>query len=102
MGMTFHELKVDRKEFRPLFLGHKTFELRFNDRDYQLGDKLILKETLWSGEEMKAGKGPLEYTGWIVEAIVTNILRGPIWGLASGWVILSIQIESRTYLREEP
>ena len=41
---------------------------------------------------MKAGK-PLEYTGHVIDVEVLHILRGPIYGLAEGWVIMSIAKE---------
>ena len=56
-----HELKSDPASFQCMWDGVKTFDLRFNDRNFQIGEYLILKETLYSGEEMKAGK-PLKYT----------------------------------------
>jgi hypothetical protein len=39
-----HILKCVNPYFQELIDGNKTFELRQNDRDYQLGDVLILKE----------------------------------------------------------
>jgi hypothetical protein len=33
---------------------------------------------------------PLIYTGDEVTVTVTHILRGPVYGLASGWVIMSV------------
>lgn len=87
--MKTHELKTDPEVFQAVVDLTKSFEIRLNDRDYQEGDVLILKETKHTGEEMKAG-APLEYTGDEERACVTYILRGPIYGLAEGWVIMSI------------
>jgi len=75
--------------FNEVFLGHKTFEIRFDDRGYREGDLLVLRETHYTGEEMRAG-APLEYTGRDCARIVTHVLRGPIYGLKEGWVIMSI------------
>ena len=36
--MKFHELKILHKYLLDVDLGNKTFELRKNDRDYQVGD----------------------------------------------------------------
>lgn len=39
-----HELKVDPQMWSRLLDGSKTFELRKDDRGYQAGDELILRE----------------------------------------------------------
>lgn len=39
-----HELKSWVGLFEPIYKGDKTHELRVLDRDYQVGDRLILKE----------------------------------------------------------
>lgn len=39
-----HELKTDPEFFDAILDGRKTFEVRLNDRGYQVGDVLILKE----------------------------------------------------------
>ena len=39
-----HELKILPNYFYDVVSGIKTFEVRFNDRDFQLGDQLLLKE----------------------------------------------------------
>lgn len=39
-----HELKVHPKYFNRLVSGQKSFEIRKNDRDFQIGDILVLKE----------------------------------------------------------
>lgn len=36
--MKLHELKIKCEYFDAICFGHKTFELRKNDRDYQVGD----------------------------------------------------------------
>ena len=42
--MASHELKSWPKFFSPMMDGSKTFEIRNNDRNFQVGDLLILKE----------------------------------------------------------
>ena len=86
--MAQHELKTDPKVFEAVFTGAKTYEIRKDDRGFSVGDVLILKETTHSGAEMKAG-APLVYTGRSVLVSVSHILRGPIYGLEDGWVLLS-------------
>lgn len=91
-----HELKTDPEMFQAMIDGGKTYELRKDDRGFQVGDKLTLKETRYTGKEMRAPwlpgdpeAKPFEYTGRTTGRVVTHILRGPICGLAEGWVILS-------------
>ena len=67
----------------------KRFEIRFNDRDYHTYDELLLRKTKHTGEQMKSG-APLEYIEPPLRVQVTHILHGPIYGLATGWVIMSI------------
>lgn len=88
-----HELKTDPEVFDAVFRGDKTYEIRFNDRDYKVGDMLVLRETVHTGEEMKTGK-PLIYTKRSICKYVSHILKGPIYGLADGWVILSLSTKN--------
>lgn len=95
--MKAHELKTDPDVFEASWNDLKVFEIRKDDRNFSPGDRLFLKETVYSGEEMKAGK-PLEYTGRSIEQHVNYILHGPCYGLNEGWVIMSV--ESQEY--QEP
>ena len=88
--MNTHTLKTDHAAFQAVAAGLKTFEIRKDDRGFQVGDRLDLLETVSTGAEMAAG-APLEYTGGQVWVFVTHILRGPIYGLADGWVVLSVK-----------
>jgi len=90
--MAFHELKTDSEAFKPVLKGKKTFEIRFNDRNFQVGDFLLLKETQFSDAEMKLGER-LEYTGANCLVKVTHVLLGPIYGLQEGWCILSVKLK---------
>ena len=84
-----HHLKTDPEVFDDIVSRGKRFEVRFNDRNYQVGDSLVLKKTRHTGEEMKKG-ALLGYVGAPLYVYVTYILEGPIYGLANGWVIMSI------------
>ena len=88
------DLKTDPIVFDEVWNDRKLFEIRFDDRKFQVGNLLNLKETKHSGEEMKTG-APLIYTGRRILARVHYVLRGPCYGLAEGWVIMSIVIESK-------
>ncbi len=85
-----HELKTDRESFQATKRGEKTFEIRINDRDFQIGDTLLLKETKHTGKQMAEEQAPLAYTGDTFEVTVLHMLRGPIYGLEKGWVIMSV------------
>lgn len=39
-----HELKCWPRYFEPIVSGAKTFEVRLNDRDFQVDDQLVLRE----------------------------------------------------------
>jgi hypothetical protein len=84
--MTEHDLKVWPEYFEALAAGKKTFEIRKDDRGYQRGDILILREYL---------PGPDEYTGFAVKREVSYILSGDdvmgfAFGLRSGFVAMGL------------
>ena len=85
--MTTHELKILPQYFQAVWYGKKTFELRKDDRDYQRGDILVLKE--WDG---------MKFTGSALCVKVTYILQDAMqYGLQNGYVILGIRrIESNS------
>lgn len=41
-----HTLKIQSRYFKDVVSGLKTFEIRKNDRDYKVGDILVLEERL--------------------------------------------------------
>jgi len=98
MNNVDHTLKTDPEVFDAVRDGLKTFEIRFNDRDFKVGEVLILLKTLHTGEEMQSAKvadivypgKPLVYTGDRIYAKISYILKGPIYGLQEGWVILNL------------
>lgn len=76
-----HFLKIKRQYFDSILSNEKTFEIRKNDRSYNVGDKLILNET--DENDFQTGRQ------LIVK--ITYIINGPIYGLESGFCILSIK-----------
>ena len=74
------ELKILPNYFNAVVEGKKTFELRLNDRNYIVGDVLILQE--FNGYEK---------TGRSIAVVVTYILKNCGFGLAEGYVILGIE-----------
>lgn len=94
--MSRHTLKTDPDVFEAVFTGVKTFEIRKDDRGYKDGDHLLLRETENSGQEMAKG-APLKFTGRLIQAHVMYVLRGPVYGLEEGWVIMSIHVNERLW-----
>ena len=79
--MDRHELKILPQHFQAVWNGTKRAELRKDDRGFQVGDILALRE--WDGEK---------YTGSGIAVRVTHILKDcPEYGLADGYCILSIK-----------
>lgn len=84
--MARHALKTDPEVFQASWAEEKNFEIRFDDKNYQVGDELLLLETVYSGNEMKEGR-PLEYTGKFLEQEIMYKLKDR-YGLIDGWCIL--------------
>jgi len=61
--------------------GFKTFEVRKNDRDFKIGDILLLKE--WDNIKN-------EYTGSSTKYTITYILYGGQFGIEVDYVVLGI------------
>ena len=76
-----HELKIYPKYFQETIEGNKPFEIRKNDRHFQVGDVLLLKE--WDN---------IKYTGREIGAVVRYDLDDTFNGLAEGYVALGLQI----------
>lgn len=76
-----HRLKTWPEYYQALIDGRKTFELRFDDRGYDVGHVLVL-------DEFDVTKG---YTGRTSEWSVTYLLRGVAFGLAEGHVCMGVQ-----------
>lgn len=76
-------LKCHPEPFAAIRAGTKTHEFRINDRDYKLGDVLVLREY-----------DPEPFQGvWregIERRLVTHISYGPKWGIPDGYCVMSI------------
>ena len=102
--MTIHRLKTWTGSFEAILAGHKRHELRLDDRDFNVGDTLVLCEWMPAEEE---------FTGREIEFEVTYItgqhIRGQIgmdpagievepmlrYGLKSKWIVMSLRQASR-------
>jgi len=75
-----HDLKILPEYFEAIENGEKTFEVRFNDRNFAKGDVLHLREHDADG-----------YTGRAVTAEVTYLLDNPNY-CKEGYVIMAIKL----------
>lgn len=78
--MSVHRLKTWPEYFQALCSGRKTFELRKNDRDFRVGDVLLLEE--WD----PATKA---YSGRLIEREVTYIAQG-VFGLPADVCVMAV------------
>ena len=80
--MKIHELKTWPPHFAAIWSGVKTFEIRRDDRGYEPGDVLHLRE--WSPESKS-------YSGRMLLARVTYLLRHPQF-LPEGYCAMAIRV----------
>lgn len=73
-----HELKILPQYFNSVIRGDKRAELRKNDRDYQVGDVLILRE--WTEAH--------GYSGMVTAHIISDVCD--VGFIAEGYVMLSM------------
>lgn len=105
--MTVHELKIWPDSFAALVAGDKKAEFRENDRDFRVGDVLVLKEWVPRRyaltKRMETESYIDHYTGDELRATVTHILDGLTnnFGVPPGYVVMSIVVGSIT-LRARP
>ena len=73
-GTKRHEIKIRPEYYKSVIAGMKTFELRENDRDYQVGDEVKLME--WDEDG---------FTGRYYTITITYVLKDcREYGLADG------------------
>ena len=85
--MVEHKLKIKSEYYINVINGTKTAEIRYNDRNYQAGDILILNEIDSLGN----------FTGNNCEVIVTHVL-GDNQYLQTGYVMLSFHMLNSDFL----
>lgn len=80
-----HVLKIKPEFFYEVINGAKTFEVRMNDREYSVGDKLTLAEY---DSELK------KFTGNLTETLViTYVLGGGQYGIKKEYCVLCFRKE---------
>lgn len=77
-----HLLKCEAKFFDALAEGRKTFEIRLNDRDYHVGDELVLTRTRQGVLDFSVSLRELHFE-------VTYTLTG--WGVKDGYIALGLK-----------
>lgn len=85
--MRTHTLKILPSFYSAIIDGSKTFEVRENDRDFAVGDKLELAEFEPSGS---LGGGV--FTGREAHCLVTYVLPGGRFGIAPNTVVMGIKV----------
>jgi hypothetical protein len=82
-----HELKIWPENMEAILSGKKKAEIRVNDRGYQVGDLLILRE--WEPRTEKYGTRETSLVvTWIDEC------PSPTANIKSGYVVLSFEFAS--------
>ena len=81
--MTIHELKTVQPFFNDIWNGIKKFDVRLNDRDFKVGDFLLLKEYGLKGYEPREILCEIIYffNGWLM--------------LKEGYVVLGIKVKEK-------
>lgn len=89
-----HDLKTVRPYFGAVWDGTKTAELRKNDRGFQVGDLMLLREYL---------PDEFHYTGYAIRAEITDIVTDDEgeW-LTEGHAMLSFKVLDRITYYKEP
>jgi len=90
---TRHEVKSWPLFFADVRDGRKTFELRKNDRNYQIGDLLSLNE--WNPETQEGtGQNCTCRIIYVMHATggTPDPLPQPMWGLQRGYCILGLML----------
>ena len=81
MAKMQHTLKVQREYFQAIADNRKTFEARYDDRNYEVGDWVVFREVnpiKWTGREI----GPYE---------IGYILKGGQFGIEKNWCVFTLK-----------
>jgi len=91
-----HELKSRPHLFGPMVAGHKTHDMRRADRDFEVGDRVVLREhdhvtDTYSGRRLT---GKISYI-----TSETNPCALSTEAMAEGFALLSIKLDRASLLR---
>lgn len=81
--MKIHELKILPEYFTPVLQHKKNFEIRFNDRQFHVGDYIRLKEY---------NPDTKHYTGRSVDGLITYITK---FNQKKGYVVFSFELTTQ-------
>lgn len=111
--MKTHELKTWSKPFEAILKGEKTYEIRKEDRSFEVGDSLLLKEfdahaecdgegVIWEGPTFAQKTSQVccpaphgVYSGREIRVKVTYKTEGGQWGLPDELCVLGIAPEDK-------
>lgn len=74
-----HDLKCWPKHFAAVRRGEKTFEIRRNDRDFAVGDQILLREYIPEDDV---------YTGQTETRLISFLLSEEAFGVVHGFVVI--------------
>ncbi len=77
--MAYHQIKIQTKYLDEVLAGRKQFEIRYNDRDYRVGDIVTMTEF----DPEKEIKKPRSFIGEI--KYLTDFAQKPGWVVFSLW-----------------
>lgn len=80
--MKIHNLKLSLEFCNDVYNNIKTFEIRLNDRNYQVGDKIIF--TPYDIAHKKVCRHPIENITYEIKYILSG------WGIKDGYVVMAI------------
>lgn len=82
-----HELKTLPVFFKEILSGNKTAEMRRDDKCFQKGDIVTLREY----DPKKHALTDCCYTGQEILVEITHVLHGEEWGIKDGYAMLSFK-----------
>ena len=74
-----HELKIWPQYFEAVRSGVKRYEVRSNDRVFQVGDEINLRE--WD-------PAPAAYTGRTVSVKIVHVTDSTVWDFIPNWITI--------------
>lgn len=95
--MKVHHLKEHPGPFGAVLLGLKPYEVRKNDRGYEIGDVLHLRE--WA-QPLETETEACGYTGRCATVVVGYMTGGGEWGLPPDLCVLGFDLGKLPWMRQ--